>query len=782
MYEAESKQSATKDVFWSKFEPETKNNRDAVVPGVTAPGNRRPHKPRKMKSNNNKTGHKTTEVKATIPVRSPVKVMNLSADTATITQDLTVESLLENPKKHLSGSKKVSLKDLCAEDKKRVANLIKELAKMGDEKEAVMGQLQTERRQYEKQVVQLVNQQEQILTEREDIQSKLFQCQELLTRYRDQLMEREDQLNTSITEMVNKKEGQRGRSGSVDEISDSKRRSSQRQTENKENQHTGSKELHQRYIEAESTKDRLRRPFTSMIDKEIAKRRLTEDGGLSTIVASESSTTTPPRHGGGGRVEYSDRIPVIQAFRDPIMSSTQKSTDIRAYMDEDSPRGEFHCLEPDASPRSSRASFPSNSPRGQRSSSPIGQQARGNNKVGFKEKLAVGHDELQKHSPQLERDKEGPGNKEFQQKYKKLTPTERKQELLRQRETLLEEQNRLRRILMEQEAQLKRKQDLIDRRRSNQRARMDYLERNGEFPKDPDDDAGSVFSVPDTGSECEGRVERLDLERCFSEEEVHRVGDRQEVHRGVTGATRSAPKAETRAETKIQDKYTRGTSPIRLESEQVDSAPSTPRLIDAATSYSKRLDRSIEEVLEDGILNTPTRKMDAATSYSRRLDRSIEEVVEDGILNTPTRKMDAATSYSRRSPRSPLPDSEFMELPRQNNLPLQVNRQRAPKSPPQRLSSTPGEKTLSVVEIVNSLEEEPTTRPSSLRSPAQRDVTPVRSRPATVGGTAKILSSAGRSCPTGNVFGIPPHKDQFSEELAEETAEESSLLEDIFFL
>lgn len=334
-------------------------------------------------------------------------------------------------------------------------------------------------------------------------------------------------------------EGQRGRSGSVDEIADGKRRSNQRQTENKENQHTGSKELHERYIETESTKDRLRRPFTSMIDKEIAKRRQTEDGGLSTIVASESSTTTPPRHGGGGRVEYSDRIPVIQAFRDPIMSSTQKSTDIRAYVDEDSPRGEFHCLEPDASPRSSRASFPSNSPRGQRSSSPIGQQARGNNKVGFKEKLAVGHDELPKHSPQLERDKEGPGNKEFQQKYKKLTPTERKQELLRQRETLLEEQNRLRRILMEQEAQLKRKQDLIDRRRSNQRARMDYLERNGEFPKDPDDnDAGSVFSVPDTGSECEGRVERLDLERCFSEEEIHRVGDRQEVHRGVTGKGR----------------------------------------------------------------------------------------------------------------------------------------------------------------------------------------------------------------------------------------------------
>ena len=40
------------------------------------------------------------------------------------------DSLVDTqPKKFLSGGKKVSLKDLCAEDKKRVANLIKELAK-----------------------------------------------------------------------------------------------------------------------------------------------------------------------------------------------------------------------------------------------------------------------------------------------------------------------------------------------------------------------------------------------------------------------------------------------------------------------------------------------------------------------------------------------------------------------------------------------------------------------------------------------------------------------------
>ena len=57
-------------------------------PGVTAPGNRRPRKPGKMKSSQVKSGRKTAEVKATIPVKSPVKVMNLSADTTTITQDV----------------------------------------------------------------------------------------------------------------------------------------------------------------------------------------------------------------------------------------------------------------------------------------------------------------------------------------------------------------------------------------------------------------------------------------------------------------------------------------------------------------------------------------------------------------------------------------------------------------------------------------------------------------------------------------------------------------------
>ena len=39
---------------------------------------------------------------------------------------------------------------------------------------------------------------------------------------------------------------------------------------------------------------------------------------------------------------------------------------------------------------------------------------------------------------------------------------------------------------------------------------------------------------------------------------------------------------------------------------------------------------------------------------------------------------------------SPVLDLDVMELPRQNNLPLQTNRQRASKSPVQRLPTKPG--------------------------------------------------------------------------------------------
>ncbi len=61
------------------------------------------------------------------------------------------------------------MKDLRPEDKKRIANLIRELAKVGEEKEVIVQQLNVERQTYEEKVQRLQNQMMTIIKEREHI-------------------------------------------------------------------------------------------------------------------------------------------------------------------------------------------------------------------------------------------------------------------------------------------------------------------------------------------------------------------------------------------------------------------------------------------------------------------------------------------------------------------------------------------------------------------------------------------------------------------------------------
>uniref|UniRef100_A0A803JIU5 Protein hinderin n=1 Tax=Xenopus tropicalis TaxID=8364 RepID=A0A803JIU5_XENTR len=67
------------------------------------------------------------------------------------------------------GIKSASLKDLCPEDKRRIANLIKELARVSEEKEVTEERLKTEQESFEKKIRQLEEQNNLIGTEREDI-------------------------------------------------------------------------------------------------------------------------------------------------------------------------------------------------------------------------------------------------------------------------------------------------------------------------------------------------------------------------------------------------------------------------------------------------------------------------------------------------------------------------------------------------------------------------------------------------------------------------------------
>ncbi|OCT98918.1 hypothetical protein XELAEV_18011150mg [Xenopus laevis] len=67
------------------------------------------------------------------------------------------------------GIKSASLKDLCPEDKRRIANLIQELARVSEEKEVTEERLKMEQESFEKKIRQLEEQNNLIGTEREDI-------------------------------------------------------------------------------------------------------------------------------------------------------------------------------------------------------------------------------------------------------------------------------------------------------------------------------------------------------------------------------------------------------------------------------------------------------------------------------------------------------------------------------------------------------------------------------------------------------------------------------------
>uniref|UniRef100_A0A7N5KIU7 KIAA1328 n=1 Tax=Ailuropoda melanoleuca TaxID=9646 RepID=A0A7N5KIU7_AILME len=67
------------------------------------------------------------------------------------------------------GIKSASLKDLCLEDKRRIANLIKELARVSEEKEVTEERFRAEQESFEKKIRQLEEQNDLIIKEREDI-------------------------------------------------------------------------------------------------------------------------------------------------------------------------------------------------------------------------------------------------------------------------------------------------------------------------------------------------------------------------------------------------------------------------------------------------------------------------------------------------------------------------------------------------------------------------------------------------------------------------------------
>uniref|UniRef100_A0A7M4FEB4 KIAA1328 n=1 Tax=Crocodylus porosus TaxID=8502 RepID=A0A7M4FEB4_CROPO len=152
------------------------------VPGISAEGNLRTRRILRAQKTEAKLKVPAAATTATMdPIREPTE------------QQVTNEG----------GMKSASLKDLCPEDKRRIANLIKELARVSEEKEVTEERLKAEQESFEKKIRQLEEQNELIIKEREDI---LFfppkkECQELLSLYQKYLAEQQEKLSASLTEL-----------------------------------------------------------------------------------------------------------------------------------------------------------------------------------------------------------------------------------------------------------------------------------------------------------------------------------------------------------------------------------------------------------------------------------------------------------------------------------------------------------------------------------------------------------------------------------------------------
>ncbi|XP_010879300.2 protein hinderin isoform X1 [Esox lucius] len=130
--------------------------------------------------------------------------LSLPAATIPPPSPATQHCLLKDPKALsvvTQAKSRASLKDLCPEDKRRIASLIQELARVSEEKEESVQRLRNEQETFERKILQLEQQNQLIVLEREGLQQQYRECQELLGLYQQYLSQQQEKLNQSIAQL-----------------------------------------------------------------------------------------------------------------------------------------------------------------------------------------------------------------------------------------------------------------------------------------------------------------------------------------------------------------------------------------------------------------------------------------------------------------------------------------------------------------------------------------------------------------------------------------------------
>ncbi|XP_077202655.1 protein hinderin-like isoform X2 [Paroedura picta] len=138
--------------------------------------------------------HRPKSQKAEVKAKKPAASDSIPMDASKNAGEAAGEQVSDK-----GGRKSASLKDLCPEDKRRIANLIKELARVSEEKEVTEERLRAEQESFEKKIRQLEEQNELIVKEREALQQQYRECQELLSLYQKYLSEQQEKLTHSLS-------------------------------------------------------------------------------------------------------------------------------------------------------------------------------------------------------------------------------------------------------------------------------------------------------------------------------------------------------------------------------------------------------------------------------------------------------------------------------------------------------------------------------------------------------------------------------------------------------
>ncbi|XP_058271214.1 protein hinderin isoform X2 [Hemibagrus wyckioides] len=151
--------------------------------------------------NKGRTGKKLSRVTDLPVAKSSLQKVSEFSSKSKTPPEVSEMSQVQDISHRLQVKSKASLKDLCPEDKRRITNLIEELAKISEEKEESVQRLKDEQETFEKKIQQLEQQNHLIVQERESLQQQYKECQELLGLYQQYLSQQQEKLNQSISQL-----------------------------------------------------------------------------------------------------------------------------------------------------------------------------------------------------------------------------------------------------------------------------------------------------------------------------------------------------------------------------------------------------------------------------------------------------------------------------------------------------------------------------------------------------------------------------------------------------